>query len=203
MFLSGRFSLTGPYSALSVDAFGKAAERAWLRVRYEFPEVVLGPSSEQGDDGSIFLQLKVPGSDREAREWMRRSLFLGICEEGKSVEDEMRQIVIRDPVSVRLNARANQERKVSGADFAFRVDHMTADGVGAYIVTAYFLKFLANAIGGREETFDWEALKGRLPTPWVSMMNSDQRTGGKLFEEGVKNLTNLVTEANVCICPTG
>ena len=129
MFLSGRFNLTGPYSALSVDAFGKAAGRAWLRVRYEFPEVVLEPSSEQGDDGSIFLQLKVPASDGQAREWMRRSSFLGICEEGKSVEDETRQIVIKDPVSVRLNARVNQERKVSGADFVFRVDHMTAYGL--------------------------------------------------------------------------
>lgn len=99
MFPSGKFTLTGPYSALFLEVFGKAAERAWLRVRCEFPEVVLGPSSEQWDDGSSVLELKIPGSDGEAREWMRRSLHFGICEEeGKSAEEEMRQAVIRDQV---------------------------------------------------------------------------------------------------------
>lgn len=201
MFLSGGFSLTRSYSALRLEAFVKAAECAWLRVRREFPEVVLGPSSGQGDDGSILLELKVPGSDGEAREWMRRSLFFGICEEGKRVEEEMRHTVPSQPVCVRLNARVDQECKVSGVDFAFRVDHMTADGVGAYIVTACFLKFLANAVGGREQTFDWKALNGEIPTPWVGMMNTDQRTEGKEFDEGAKSLTNLVMEANVCIHP--
>lgn len=199
MFLNGSFTLIDPYSALSLDTFGKAVERAWLRVRCEFPEVALGPSSEQGEDGSILLELKIPVSERETREWMRRSLFLGTCVEGKSAEEEMRQAVIRDPVCVRLNARVDQDSKVFGAEFAFRVDHLTADGVGAYIVTACFLKFLANAVGGREEAFDWEAWKETLPTPWVGMMNTHPRTEGKEFEEGVKKTTNLVMEASVCI----
>ncbi|CAF9932534.1 MAG: trichothecene 15-O-acetyltransferase [Alectoria fallacina] len=196
MFLNGSFTLIGPYSALSLDTFGKAAERAWLRVRSEFPEVALGPSSEQGEDGSNLLELKIPMSERETREWMRRSLFLGTCVEGKTAEEEMRQAVIRDPVCVRLNARVDQDSKVFGAEFAFRVDHLTADGVGAYIVTACFLNFLANAVGGREEAFDWEAWKETLPTPWVGMMNTNQRTEGKEFEEGVKKTTNLVMEAS-------
>ena len=202
MFLNGSFTLIGPYSTLSLDTFGKAAERAWLRVRCEFPEVALEPSSEQGEDGSILLELKIPVSERETRDWMRRSLFLGTCVEGKSAEEEMRQAVIRDPVCVRLNARVDQDSKVFGAEFAFRVDHLTADGVGAYIVTACFLKFLANAVSGREETFDWEAWKETLPTPWVGMMNTHQRTEGKEFEEGVKKTTNLVMEASVCVFPT-
>lgn len=196
MFLSGRFTLTGPCSTLSLEAFGNAAEHAWLRVRCEFPEVVLGPSSEQGEDGSILLELKIPGSDGEAREWMRRSLFFGTCEEGNSAEEEMRQAVITHPVCVRLTARVDQEGKVAGAEFAFRVDHMTADGVGAYILAGCYFEFLAHAVSGREATLDWEALKGKLPMPWVGMMNSEQRTEGKEFEEGVKNLTNLVMEAS-------
>lgn len=197
MFLSGSFTLTCPYSALSLEAFGNAAERAWLRVRCEFPEVVLRPSSEQSEDGSILLELKIPGSVEEARDWMSTSLYIGICEEGKSAEEEMRQAVIGDPVCVRLNAKRDKESRVAGGEFAFRVDHMTADGVGAYILAAYFLKFLAHAVGGREETFDWAALSGKLPMPWVKIMNDDQKTEGEAFEEGVKNLTNLVMEASV------
>lgn len=202
MFLSGKFTLTGPYSALSVEVFRKAAECAWLRVRGEFPEVVLGPSSEQGDDGSILVQLKIPGSVEEVIEWMRRSLFFGVYEKCRSAEEEMRKAAIEEPVSVRLNVISDPESKVSGAEFAFRLDHLTADGVGAYIVTACFLNFLVNAMGGRDETLNWESLKGKLPTPWLGMMNTAQRTEGHEFEEGVKKLTNLEMEASVGNFPT-
>lgn len=199
MFLSGRLSLTSPYSDLTLENFGRAAERAWLRLQSEFPEVLLGPSSEQGEDGSLLLELRYPGSDGEVRKWAERSFFLDTYEDGKSVEEEMKQAVTKNPVCVRLNASVNQKRKVTGAEFAFRVDHMTADGVGAYMLAACFFKFLAHAVSGREETFDWEASNGKLPTPWVGMMNSEQRTEGKEFEEGVTNLTNLVMEAGVGI----
>ncbi len=202
MFLRGKLYLTNRYSTLSLEDFLRAAERAWLRLRYEFPAVMLGLSSEQWDDGSILLELNVPGSDGEAREWMRRSFFLGTCEEGKSAEEELRQAVTRDPICVRLNARVDQEGKVYGAEFAFRVDHLTADGVGAYIVSARFLKFLADAVGGREENFDWGASKAKIPTPWVSIMNTEQRIEGKEFEESVKDVTNLVTKMSVCKFPT-
>lgn len=55
---------------------------------------------------------------------------------------------------MRLNARVDQKSKVVGAEFAFRVDHMTADGVGLYILAAGFSEFLAHAVGRKEETFD-------------------------------------------------
>ncbi len=199
MFLSGDFSLTSSYSDLTLENFGKAAERAWLRLRLEFPELILGPSSEQGEDGSLLLELSIPASDEEARKWAERSLFLCASRNGKSAGEEMRQAVIKDPVCVRLNARVDQESKVTGAEFAFRVDHMTADGVGTYILAAGFFRFLARAIGRKEETLDWEAVKGKLPTPWVGMMNTEQMTEGKEFEEGVKNLTQQVMKASVCL----
>ena len=179
--------------------FGRAAKHAWLRLRFEFPEVILGPSKEQDENGNLLLELSIPRSDEEAREWVERSLFLDLCKEDQSAEDEIRQAVVKDPVCVRLNARVDQESMVAEVDFAFRVDHMTADGVGAYILAAYFFKFLAHTLSAGEVTFDWEGLKRRLPTPWVGMMNSEQRTEGKQFEDGVKNLTNLVMGASVCI----
>ena len=202
LFLSGEFKLTGPYCSLSREDFVRAVEYAWLRVRYEFPAVVMGPSDEQWDDGSILLEVKIPGSNEEAREWLRRSLFVGNCGQGMGVEGELRQDVIRDPVCVRLNPRVDLQSKVSGAEFAFRVDHLNADGVGAYVVTGCFLKFLADAVGGREENHDWEVSKGKLPTPWVDMMNREQKTQGKEFEESVKNLDNLMTNSSVCSSPT-
>ena len=86
---------------------------------------------------------------------------------------------------------------VAEVEFAFRVDHMNAGGVGAYILAAHFSKLLAHTLSGREETFDWEALKWRFPTPWVGMINPEQRTEGKQF--GVNNLRNLVMGASVYI----
>ena len=55
----------------------------------------MGPSNGQWDDGSILLELKVPGSDDEAREWWRKSLFFGVPGQGKGVEEDMRQDVFR------------------------------------------------------------------------------------------------------------
>ena len=161
--------------------------------------MVLKPSSGQAEDGSLLLELSIPESDREATEWAKRSLFLDTCEDGKSVEDEMMQAGIEEPVGLRLNARVDQEGKVVAAEFAFRADHLTTDGVGAYVLAGCFFKFLAHAVGGREEIFDWDALRRKVPIPWVDMMNSAQRTEGKEFEEGIRVLTNLLTEAAVCI----
>ena len=168
----------------------------------EFPELILGPSGEQGEDGSLLLELSIPASDEEARRWAERSLFLNASRSGKSAEEEMRQAVTKEPVCVRLNARVDQESKVTGAEFAFRVDHMTADGVGTYILAAGFFRFLARAMGRKDETLDWKAVKGKLPTPWVAMMNTEQMTEGKEFEEGVKKLTRQVMKASVCLFPT-
>ena len=56
---------------------------------------------------------------------------------------------------------------VAEVEFAFRVDHMTADGVGAYILAAHVSKLLAHTLSSREMTFNWEALKRRFPTPCV------------------------------------
>ena len=72
MFLSEMFSLTSSY----FDWTLRAAKRAWLRLRFEFPEVVLGPSKEQDENGNLLLELCIPRSDGEAGEWVERSLFL-------------------------------------------------------------------------------------------------------------------------------
>ena len=88
----------------------------------EISEVIMGSSSEQGKDGSLLVELSISGSDEEARDWAERSLFPDTCEDGKSVEEEMRQAVIKDPVCVRLNARVDQKNNAVGAEFAFRVD---------------------------------------------------------------------------------
>lgn len=41
--------------------------------------MIMGSSSEQGEDGSLWVELSIPGSDEEAREWAERSLFLDTC----------------------------------------------------------------------------------------------------------------------------
>ena len=56
----------------------------------------------------------------------------------------MRQAVIQDSVCVRLNARVYQESQVARAELAFRLNYMTADSVGAYILAVRFFRFLAH-----------------------------------------------------------
>ena len=73
-----------------------------------------------------------------------KSLFLDTSEDGKSAAEEMMQAVIQDPVLLRLNFRVYEESEVATAVFAFRVYHMTADGVGASILAVRFFRFLAH-----------------------------------------------------------
>ena len=203
IFLSGMFTFRNPMSS---PKFRKAAVRAWLKLRFEFPEVVLRFSGEYNADGSAIMESKIPTSETEADEWVTKTLYLGDTnldvETQSSAESQIRMEVVDDPVCARLNyiGKLNSHYEpVVGAEFCFRVDHQLADGMGVYILAGNFLKIFAKEVSrDKDEKIEWEKAVGNIPEPWVLIMNAKQKTEGKGFEERVTKNVELVLEATVC-----
>ena len=204
LFLSGILTIHCPISS---PKFRKAVARAWLRLRFEFPEVVLEFSGEFNADGSPIMECKIPSSEAEAEEWVAKTLYLGDTnldlQTGSSAESQIRKEVVEDPVCVRLNyiskPKSHNEPKF-GAEFCFRVDHQLADGMGVYILAGNFLRIFAKEVSRDEgEKIEWEKAVGNIPEPWVLIMNAKQKTEGKDFEERATKNTELVLEAMVCV----
>ena len=87
-----------------------------------------------------------------------------------------------------------------GATFCLRVDHGLADGIGTYILAGKYLELLAKQLASREdENFPWMKATENIPKAWVEMLNEQQKTAGRAFEENVRMNTNLVLEWTVGI----
>ncbi len=191
---------------MSSPKFRKAVVRAWLRLRFEFPEVVLKFSGEFNADGSAIMECKIPSSETEAEEWVAKTLYLGNTDldvqTESSAESQIRAEVVEDPVCARLNyiSRPNSHYEpVVGAEFSFRIDHQLTDGMGVYTLAGNFLKILAKEVSrDKDEKIEWEKAVENIPEPWVLMMNAEQKTEGKGFEERVRKNCELVLETIVC-----
>ncbi len=203
LFLSGTFTFHCPMSS---SKFRKAVARAWLRLRFEFPEVVSKFSGEFNADGSPIMECKIPSSETEAEEWVAKTLYLGDTDldvqTESSAESQIRMEVVEDPVCARLNYISRPKshyEPVVGAEFCFRVDHQLADGMGVYILAGNFLKIFAKEVSrDQDERIEWEKAVGNIPEPWILMMNAKQKIEGKSFEERVTKNAELVLEAIVC-----
>ena len=202
LFLSGTFTFHCPMSS---PKFRKAVARAWLRLRFEFPEVVLKFSGELNADGAPIMECKIPNSETEAEEWLAKTLYLGHIDldvqTKSSAESQIRMEVVEDPVCARLNYISRPEshyEPIVGAELRFRVDHQLADGMGVYILAGNFLRIFAREMSTeKDDKIEWEKAVANIPEPWVLMMNAKQKIEGKGFEERVTRNAELVLEAIV------
>ena len=48
------------------------------KYRFDFPEVILRPNKQQYENENLLLELIIPRSDEEAKEWIERSLSLDL-----------------------------------------------------------------------------------------------------------------------------
>ena len=202
LFLSGTITFKSPLS--SIHEFSVLAVDSWVRLRFSFPEVVLKFS---GDfvGGNAIMECQIPRTDGEANDWAGRTSYLeGTVLEADpmlSAERQMREHDVSDPVCLQLNAIASQDadnEHVLGSEFCFRVDHQLADGMGVYILAGNFFKILAGEVGREEsEKIEWAKAAENIPEPWVRMMNVNQKTESKHFEERVKKNAELVLESVV------
>ena len=87
--------------------FRIAVARAWLRLRFEFPGVVLKLSGEFDAVGSPIMECKIPISETEAEEWVAKTLYLGDAnvdlQTESSAESQIRMEAVENPVYARLN----------------------------------------------------------------------------------------------------
>jgi len=206
LFLTGQITLSS--KSISQAAFLQAAEKAWVRTRFEYPEIVQMPSGRFNPDGSAIMQCEVPEDDSVVRAWVRRTFHtsVGPSSEGEAMtiaESALRKQDLTDPVGIHW--RATNPQCEGGmlepmcSTFSLRVDHALGDGMSVYLLLGKYLRLISEQLSGRgEEQIDWFEAKHRIPESWVEKLNEEQRTEGKDFEEAVKNNFNLVLESAVC-----
>ena len=181
------------------------------------------------DDGGAIMQVEIPKDEGEAQKWLERTLkFLdgrghsncGGSENGMDASVEEVEFALRtaglphdiDPVNLcwrpvnPLSSTASAKEFVTSAAFSMRVDHVLADGMGAYMLLGKYLALLAEQIDIVEQEkgeldlvlrLNWEEATKRIPRAWVQMMDERQRIEGEVFEEGVRENTELVLEPMV------
>ena len=197
MYLSGRLSAKGK----SIPQFEQASIVAWLRLRFQNPEIAARPVVEK--DGSAVVKCQVPRNEAQAIEWATKTLTVERVtiwtETVNGAEEILRQRpeISDDLILVRIHSRI--KGNVLEAEYAFSVDHRVTDGVGSHIIAGKYFRLLAEALGeSQAEKIEWEHCAENLSPPWISIVNDQQQTEGTEFAEDVKKLGGRVTGGMVC-----
>ena len=217
LYLSGELSFKVP---ITNSEFTARAKQAWMAVRWQHPEICLGPYLS-GDDkqGKEAPQMccPIPSSEEEAAAWADATLKFDLARNsengtmGKAVA-YLRSRVTElkgehmPPVSLQFAATSGGETWkdgiLKGVQYAFCVDHACTDGVGTYLIAGRYFAVLAKYIGGgvdeREVGLDWRRCMENLPEPWLGVMNQEQRTWGVEFEKNVNTIQGKIERFAVC-----
>ena len=205
LFVTGK--ITKLTESTSQAALFFAARKAWMRMRFEYPEVVQKHSGDFNSDGSAIMQCEVPKDDADAEAWVQRTLHT--CTDPvdetaamTAAEEELRKQETTDPVSVRLHSiNSPPERGTSRATrsaFSMRVDHGLADGMGVYLLIGKYFQLLGEELGGREGgPLDWTKASDRIPKAWMELLDDEQKTKGQDFEESVRRNMDLIMDSVV------
>ena len=215
MYLSGTLSFQTP---IKPSEFAIRAEKAWLALRWQCPEVVLKPHVPRPDDGSdgkvAMMECRIPPSEQDAIEWARNSLSFNFAEApewipaGKAVaylrtrRAELMVQPLGDPVALQFTniegEKVGQWEEMRGVEYAFCVDHACTDGVGAHIIAGRYFGLLAEYLGGSvQDERKWAECVENLHKPWVGIMNKEQKTEGPEFEGNIQALKDQVMSFSV------
>ena len=184
-----------------------AAQKAWCRMRFEYPEVVQIQSGKFDASGNSIMQCELPQDEDALLAWSKRTLYFNLDQVDEkdmmnAAEEYLRRQTFTDSVGVCLHC-SNIEpqraaRRLTEVAFSMRVDHGLADGIGAYILAGKYLKILGEELHSQSSDHrDWTSSKERIPKAWVQMLNPEQKTTGDEFEQNVRKTTELVLECPV------
>ncbi|KAI4244551.1 MAG: hypothetical protein L6R42_010439 [Xanthoria sp. 1 TBL-2021] len=178
------------------DSFVRVAGQAWLRLRFDHPEVALHavPSA----NGKGMMGCPISCDDQEAKRWQQRTLsrrhgpnaydFSYAISPTAQWEYQQRKAVGSTTLIVYAQC-SPPEMKVTSISFLFRVDHTYADGIGIRLIAKAYLKIFAQYL--RENPDNpmppWQHASRNLSPPWVELMNEQQKTNGEDFEHNVRN----------------
>ncbi len=201
MFLSGMISLKIP---LTRHDFMRAAETAWLRLKFQHPEVTM-VCRLKGASGDAMTECVLPEDENKANEWAKRSLTFSVGHKIDGgghlrVETELRALDINDPVCLRLlTHEVEDSERLSEASYAFCVDHQCMDGMSAYLVADCFFHIFAAEMESKEhKAIDWRQCAENLAPPWISIMNDKQLTEGETFDQAVQKSVKMLVDSAVC-----
>ena len=202
IFIGGSVSLA---TKTNLDIFRRAAEAAWLRVRFEHPEIAM--TSEAGTDGQVWMSCPIAKCDEDAQCWVEETLSVESMEKGYSFHDTRMEVWKSDESSsnlLRLHVpSADPVSSILSFDFTFCLDHHFVDGVGGRMLVGSFFKFLASTLyqgpSSLKSSLAWQKSLENLAPPWIEMLNGDQEVSGSAFDEAVRRDSELLIDHRVRI----
>ncbi|KAL8862805.1 MAG: hypothetical protein Q9178_000747 [Gyalolechia marmorata] len=181
---------------LELNPIIRVAGQAWLRLRFDHPEIALHtiPSA----DGKGWMCCPIPCDDQEAKRWQQKTLSR---RHGHKAYDftyavspagqwNYQQREADGSTTLMVYARSSpMDMKVTSVSFLFRVDHTYADGIGIRLIGDSYLRLFAQCLTDKpdSELPPWQHAARNLSPPWIELMNEQQKTGGEVFERNVRN----------------
>lgn len=204
LFIGGSVSLA---TETDLDVFRRAAEAAWLRVRFEHPELAM--TSEAGTDGQVWVKCPIAQCEEDAQSWVKKTLSVEPTENEYSFHGTRMEAWKNDESCsnmLRLHFPcADPASSILFFYFTFRLDHHFVDGVGGRMVVGSFFKFLANNLCQESSLpssdLKWQESLKNLAPPWIEMMNEDQELNGSAFDKAVRRDSELLLDQRVRVDP--
>ncbi|KAL8777656.1 MAG: hypothetical protein Q9213_007768 [Squamulea squamosa] len=183
-------------SQVELSTIVRVAGQAWLRLRFDHPEVAL--RAVPGANGGGWMSCPIPCNDQEAKRWQRKTLSrrhsprtynfsYAVSPAGQS-KYQQREAVGSTTLIV-YSRCSPPEMKVTDISFLFRVDHTYADGIGIRLIAKAYLRTFALYLNEKPDNHMplWQHASGNLSPPWTELMNEQQKTDGEDFEHNIRN----------------
>lgn len=199
LFVGGVLTLNRPAKAGHLEI---AAKRAWCRLRFEHPEIASQPAIHPKTD-KLMIEYRVPGHEDDLRDWTERTIkvffrdselpgFVDALTEFRTrKEGSSREI---DAAHVDLyTLLSTSDEELSTVRFMMHMDHLFADATGHRLAVRSFLRLLATELSNSSKTWldleqdiNWANSPKNLATPWIYLMNDDQKIDGEEFDQNIK-----------------
>ncbi|KAL8910231.1 MAG: hypothetical protein Q9171_004474 [Xanthocarpia ochracea] len=182
---------------VELNSIIRVAGQAWLRLRFDHPEIALQAVSSADSKG--WMGCPIPCDDREAKCWQQKTLSR---RHGHKAYDfsyavslagqwNYEQREADGSTTLMVYARCSPvDMKVTGVSFLFRVDHTYADGIGIRLIGDSYLRLFAQYLTDKPDDSElppWQHAARNLSPPWIELMNEQQKTSGEVFERNVRN----------------
>jgi hypothetical protein len=205
LFISGTLKLE---TLVENSRLRSAARKAWRRLRFDFPELVVRGVCL---DGETYMRYQTPKGEEEVSEWIQRTACFDQGREGLDFEGLRQKVLLKkqasdsEPAYLLLYSEleSGDGPGVSRLHVMLNVDHEITDGIGARILFGNYLSLLASCLStpsdDAPELIDWEKTSNNLSKPWITIMNDEQLLAGPEYEEKVQWNKSMLLERMVSL----
>lgn len=176
----------------------RAAQRAWIRLRSNHPEIACTVAFD--DQKKCLLQYRVPKDDRQARIWAERTIYAEASYKPiMAVRDAwveitgLSQICSREAVIIYIVASAAHEgetlKEGAEVELLFHSNHLFFDPIGFRAMASAFLELLAAELHTPPYfplNLPWHQNAQKLPPASVGMLGLKEQIAGPEFDRALE-----------------